>query len=186
MGTTSTLFSRWNSFDHRVMRAALSWRNKSITPFLKGITVTGTYKSWIALAMALRLAAYFQIEFLPRQNELLTALLCPLIAWLTGKILKNYFKRPRPANALSNYPILTKNPTCHSFPSSHAASTVSFFVALLLMQHPFAPFVGVWAAIVSFSRLYLGVHYPTDIFVGILIGISAGALIHPILNLLNL
>lgn len=62
------------------------------------------------------------------------------------------------------------------FVSSHAANSFALatFTALILKNKWFAVFVFFWAAVVSYSRIYLGVHYPGDIFFGALLGILAG------------
>lgn len=69
-------------------------------------------------------------------------------------------------------------PGSYSFPSCHAANTFALatFLSLALRNRGITIFMFSWAGIVSISRLYLGVHYPTDLLVGALIG-SAIAMI---------
>ncbi|MFW5978976.1 MAG: phosphatase PAP2 family protein [Bacteroidia bacterium] len=62
------------------------------------------------------------------------------------------------------------------FVSSHAANTFALaaFTSRLFKNRHFSWFIFVWAAIVSYSRIYLGVHYPLDIICGALLGYGLG------------
>lgn len=68
----------------------------------------------------------------------------------------------------------------YGFVSSHAANTfgLSLFLSLLFKNRVFTILIFIWAAIVSYSRIYLGVHYPGDIICGALVGVGAGALMY--------
>lgn len=65
----------------------------------------------------------------------------------------------------------------YGFPSCHAANSFALiaFVALLVPQRRLCVFLLVWAVVNSYSRLYLGVHYPGDLLVGGIIGMLVGA-----------
>ena len=65
----------------------------------------------------------------------------------------------------------------YGFPSCHAANSFALasFTALLVRRHSFVMFIIGWAVLNSYSRLYLGVHYPGDLLVGAAIGTCAGA-----------
>jgi undecaprenyl-diphosphatase len=79
---------------------------------------------------------------------------------------------------MENFPALTHSPLDDSFPSLHAASSFSFASALFFLHHPYAPYALAWAPLVAFSRLYLGVHYLSDLVGGIVIGVLCGALVY--------
>jgi undecaprenyl-diphosphatase len=67
----------------------------------------------------------------------------------------------------------------YGFASSHAANTmgIAFFLWLLFAnRYRWIWILFIWATIVSFSRIYLGVHYPGDILVGMLLGLLSGYL----------
>lgn len=87
-------------------------------------------------------------------------------------VLKNGFKRNRPEAALKDFESLITPSDKFSFPSGHTSA--SFMMATLIGY--FFPYLlavlFVWAALVGFSRVVLGVHFPTDILVGVILGVS--------------
>ncbi|RED95617.1 phosphatase PAP2 family protein [Marinoscillum furvescens] len=96
---------------------------------------------------------------------------------ITASILKPYFERLRPCKDPLLEGLVYTVGKCRgfSFASGHAANTfglAAFFY--FLEKSPLAIALLVWAALVSYSRIYLGVHYPTDVTVGALIGITFG------------
>ena len=70
----------------------------------------------------------------------------------------------------------------YGFISSHATNTfaVAVFLSLILKSGSLAIILFIWATLNAISRIYLGVHYPGDIFFGTLVGVGAGILIYMI------
>lgn len=96
--------------------------------------------------------------------------------------LKTFIKRRRPLQALENVhakqmPVLD----IYSFPSGHASTTFSLATtfALRYPKYPqvYAPMY-LWALIVSYGRPYFGMHYPSDVLAGALIGSGSSILIY--------
>jgi len=93
-------------------------------------------------------------------------------AYLTSSSIKWSIGRPRPV--VEDLPHLMATPTGLSFPSSHSTSSFAAVQAFGDLV-PRAPLLG-GAAAMAFSRLYLGVHYPSDIAAGAALGTVIGRL----------
>lgn len=102
----------------------------------------------------------------------------------TSGFMKPYFERFRPCHDpdLAGMVYLVKG--CggkFGFASSHAANTFGLATFVFLLFHNIYKYTGllfVWAFVVSYSRIYLGVHYPLDIIIGGIIGIIIAWLIY--------
>ncbi len=102
---------------------------------------------------------------------------------ITAGFMKPYFERLRPSHepALEGIVHLVNNYRggLYGFASSHAANTTGIAVLVFLLlrpKYPLAWTIFFWAAIMSYTRIYLGVHYPGDILAGALVGMGAGYL----------
>jgi undecaprenyl-diphosphatase len=97
-----------------------------------------------------------------------------LLASLVTDVLKRTFDRARPPHGSDPVSALVDLPTSASFPSGHASTAFAAAVALaVLMPRWRVPALAI-AATVGFSRIYLGVHYTLDVFVGALLGAAIG------------
>ena len=103
-----------------------------------------------------------------------TALVLYLVAG--DCILKPLFARPRPCDVNTAITILVKRPHGHSFPSGHTASAFAAAFALWLQNRKLGVPALVLAAFIAFTRLYLYVHFPTDVLGGLALGLALGAL----------
>ena len=91
-------------------------------------------------------------------------------------VLKPMFERPRPY-VLYNVPILIDPPLGSSFPSGHAAASFAVAFVLYFNRVPFRKTILVLAGLIAYSRLYLYVHYPSDILFGVFIALIIAILI---------
>ncbi|HSZ70776.1 MAG TPA: phosphatase PAP2 family protein [Solirubrobacteraceae bacterium] len=92
--------------------------------------------------------------------------------YLLNTALKLLVRRPRPQ--LPGLPPLTSTPTQLSFPSAHAATSFAGARLYSRIGLPAAPLYALAGAL-SLSRLYLGVHYPSDVLGGALLGTALAA-----------
>ncbi|MDE5558030.1 MAG: phosphatase PAP2 family protein [Ruminococcus sp.] len=103
---------------------------------------------------------------------ILTALV--FSALLCNLTLKPLVARMRPFTVNSEIKLLINAPTDFSFPSGHTASSFSVAFALLFNKNRLWIPSMILAVLIAFSRLYLYVHYPTDVLCGIIIGLITG------------
>lgn len=112
----------------------------------------------------------------PRRGRYLRAMRTVMLAYLANIALKYVVRRPRPV--LEELPALSSTVTSLSFPSAH--STTSFAAAWALTAGdgglPRVP-VYALAKAMAVSRIYVGVHYPTDIAAGAAFGTAVAALL---------
>ena len=89
----------------------------------------------------------------------------------SSRLLKDWLGRVRPCHVLEGVRLLSDCNTSYSFPSSHA---VNIFAAAFFLSQPLRKisplFFGI-AAIVGYSRIYIGIHYPLDVIGGAAIGL---------------
>lgn len=103
------------------------------------------------------------------------------IASLTGEItIKHIVKRVRPCNKAFEDYLLIENPPHYSFPSGHTTASFAVAAVMTVMCPLFCLPVILYAALIALSRLYLLVHYPTDVIAGVLIGLICGFITIPI------
>lgn len=110
-----------------------------------------------------------------RKSGIMLALALGLNALLCNVMLKNIVARVRPCDVNPAIPLLIDRPKDFSFPSGHtaisvAAVTVLYFAGEKRMWPPAL----LLAVLIAFSRMYLYVHFPTDILGGVVAGFVAG------------
>lgn len=152
-------------------------------PFISKLGDTGMI--WIILALILLI--------LPKTRKYGIVVAAALIAdvILCDGILKHLFRRIRPCDINMTIQLLIPRPKDFSFPSGHSACSVAASTALFLARGKGNAagsgqdvtdrvmgklWIPAWilAVIIMFSRMYLYVHYPTDILGGIAVGLAAG------------
>lgn len=143
-------------------------RNPVLTPVMKVITTLGNGGAiWIALTILLLT--------IPKTRKIgcmsLIALLGTLL--VNNMLLKNLVARTRPYEVIEGLTYIVRKPSDYSFPSGHAGCS---FSAACIMYRRLPRRYGVPALIlailISVSRLYVGVHYPSDVLFGVISGIA--------------
>jgi undecaprenyl-diphosphatase len=135
-----------------------------LDPIFVGLSIAG---SWAAvwLAIALVLAVVWR-----RPNVLLVVATTALATNLVTSVIKHAVGRERPPTIVLDPEPLMEVPTTSSFPSGHASMSFACAYALSRLAPRLTPFLYVLAALIAFSRIYVGVHYPLDVLAGALLG----------------
>ncbi len=146
---------------------------------------------WIPLYLVLLALIFFKFHW---KQGLVVSLFLVLNVLATDqgsvRLFKEQFKRSRPCHVqeLQDQIRLVKG-SCggaYGFISSHASNTfgLAFFIGLVFRRKwPWLYYSLIfWAALVSYSRIYLGVHYPGDILFGALYGTLCGTLLYLIMD----
>jgi undecaprenyl-diphosphatase len=93
---------------------------------------------------------------------------------LNSSVAKFILARPRPCHVLQHVHLLVNCGSGYSFPSSHAVNNFCGAVILSFFFSRASVWLYTFAAVVSFSRIYVGVHYPADVLGGAVVGICCG------------
>lgn len=168
------------AFDTRLLLGV----NRANAPWLDAVMVLASDRLVWFPAYALLLA--WLIYLFRRRAVLLVPLLVSAVALadsVTSRLFKPLFARPRPCHDARVFPYLHLPDGCggqFGFLSSHAANSAALAVFLLLVL-PAGRYRGLktgvvcWAMLLSYSRMYLGAHYPTDVLGGAAVGAALGA-----------
>ncbi len=159
-------------FDWAILRALQAIRNPVLDGIVPFITFLGD-AGWIWIAIGIALLCYRPYR---KQGILLLAGL--LLGLLLGNVLlKNLVARARPCWLDPNVLLLIDLPQDYSFPSGHTLS--SFIAATVLSKTNRKIAIGAWilASLIALSRLYLFVHFPTDVLFGAILGIGIGSFV---------
>lgn len=126
---------------------------------------------WIALGVGL-------LFFKKTRKCGIYILLSMLLSMLVGKvIIKNLVERPRPFMADPSVALKVNPPGSFSFPSGHTLDAFTSATAIFLCCRKTGIVAFVVASLIAFSRMYLFLHYPTDILGGIVIGVCVAVIV---------
>ena len=104
----------------------------------------------------------------------ISVILALILTTIIGEgIIKHIVRRNRPFQNHEDELLINK-PITYSFPSGHTASSFAALAVFLQMNGKLGLIMSPIATLIAFSRIYLKVHYPTDVIFGIVLGITCG------------
>ncbi len=156
----------------------LNWMQENLKcdvldTILSMITFLGD-KGWFFIFVAVLLL------ILPKSRmwgaKLATSLSLGLI--FGNMLIKNVVERVRPYDVVDNITLLVDKLSDYSFPSGHTLASFEFFTVVCFMpiQKVYKVLAGILAFTIAFSRLYLYVHFPTDVLGGMVLGTLFGVM----------
>ena len=149
-------------------------RTTLLDSFFLGLTkIAGSYgQLWVIVAALL-------LIFNKTRKAGVSVLIAYLAVFLIGQLaLKNLFSRPRPCQIDEAFALLVARPSSSSFPSTHSAWAFGAATAIFMQHRKMGVAAYVVAALIGFSRLYMFLHFPTDVLFGMVLGIALGVLAH--------
>jgi len=160
------IFNKLNNWDQKIILKYNGIGGKVFTNFLKIVSFLGRETLWIVL-----MVFYLFIWYAPFLFSNISTIF--LLGVIIIAPVKKSFNRERPFETLKDINVLERKPTSRSFPSWHVYNVISqgLLFAYLLNSIAITIIVSIFAVFVSFSRIQLGVHYPSDVIFGFFIGI---------------
>ena len=176
-GFFNTLYRKIQYLDLKLIQHVQDHRTGFKTIFFKFISMMGDGILWALLGLG--------IWYFTNQSDtwLGICLLSFGLELAFYKLIKQSTSRRRPFQRYESVENLVDPPDLYSFPSGHTAAAT---VAALNFTHAIPETMGIWfilVPLIGFSRLYLGVHYLSDILIGFLIGLTSYGLAYWFFNL---
>ncbi|MDP1825216.1 MAG: phosphatase PAP2 family protein [Archangium sp.] len=157
------------AWDEALLVAVSRLQRPVVTRALRGVTHLGDAQSLTFMGLVLLLVGTAYTRHLGWMLMLGSGL-----AALLAQVVKRLSKRRRPNAGILGFTALVQNPDAFSFPSGHTAASVALAVAWAGEGSGLGLLASAFAALVGFSRVYLGVHYPLDVMAGATLGLVAG------------
>lgn len=167
------------NFELDILNAIQNMRSTPLDKFMVTISAAGNLSLiWIAFIFI-----FLAAKELKDQGKIMV-LAFILNILLVNILVKNLVARPRPYDVANFTDLLVHKLSDNSFPSGHTSYALTFatIVTLLNKNKALKIFTDVLAVLMAFSRLYLYVHFPTDVLAGAIFGILIGILSIKIYN----
>lgn len=161
----------------QILNMIQTWHSTLMDTLMVFISTIGNSGMiWIAIGLLLLISKKYR-------RGGIAVLLALLLGYIGGNlIIKHLFMRQRPCWIYPDIVLLIPNPTDYSFPSGHTQAAFAAAVSLYYMNKKAGVAAVLLAFVMGFSRMYLYVHFPTDVLAGMLLGIFWALLAQFLLN----
>jgi undecaprenyl-diphosphatase len=134
---------------------------------------------WLGIAILLLISREY------RKVGLMMVLSLMLVTILGEGIIKHLVRRTRPCVDMPTMKMLIKRPISYSFPSGHTSASFAAVGIITSNLKKYAPYAILLAVLIAFSRLYLFVHYPSDVIAGVILGLGCAKIVNSIAKKFN-
>lgn len=166
--------------DFEILYRIQEMHNAFLDPLMIGVSALGNGGIvWLLLAAVM---FFFQKT---RKCGILI-LVSMAVCFILGNLcIKNLVQRPRPCQIDTTVALLIPIPGEYSFPSGHTLHGFTAAAMIFLHQKRAGIAALLFAAVVAFSRMYLFVHFPTDILGGMILGIAVAVAVYVVFDRWN-
>ncbi len=166
------LILKIRDLDRTLFLAVFRLKWEPLTAIMRAFTIAGSAGAlWGFIAGAAFLATGSGLP------NLLIPWISVAAAWTIAEGTKYLFNRARPYISDTEIAPLIKTPSSSSFPSGHSATAAAGALSLSIIYPVFAPALLLAGLLVALSRIYLGVHYPFDVFAGMVTGVATATVV---------
>jgi undecaprenyl-diphosphatase len=171
---SSPLLRRLHEIDEKVFERIAGWESPVMDRLIPALSQAASHsKIWITMAAAISLAGGKK----GRRSAVEGLTAVGITSLVANVVAKGLFRRRRPTDQVPEARRLP-TPASSSMPSGHTASAAAFARVVGAAYPRLRIPLNALAAAIGFSRVYTGVHHPTDVIVGWLLGKGIGTLTH--------
>ena len=157
-----------NRMDERILFRVLCIRTEFLNRMMCFVTSLGNCsKIWIFVALILGTTQHYFVAVTMLMSLIVTAI-------GNNLIIKSLCMRKRPCDKYTQVQTFIKRPIGSSFPSGHSATSFACAIALAHFDLGLGSAAFIVASLIAVSRVYLFVHFPSDVIIGCISGLTFG------------
>lgn len=159
--------------DEKVLSCVSKFKNKTLSKFMVVISTMGNSGLiWFAIAIPLIINKSYRLIGI----KIILSIL--FTGFLGEVIVKRAVGRVRPSKSILQEELLIKKPKSYSFPSGHTSSSIAASCTIAFCCGMICIPAFIFAGLMAFSRLYLKVHYLSDVLAGAVLGIICSVIVN--------
>jgi undecaprenyl-diphosphatase len=143
------------------------------------------FASWLLWVGVALVAIFWFVERRVRFVSAVVAAVSAVLAWVVNQWIGELYFRPRPfVDLAAVHKLISKSVDEKSFPSDHTAIAFALALAVFMVNRKWGIALLILAVLTALGRVLVGVHYPTDVLGGAVVGIIAALAVHSVTHAL--